>query len=88
MKNNQKNTVKIRQRIKTIMKEKRISVNKLCDTMKVNRNYLRETNQYTYERISVIAKALNVTIYDIIDIEGWTKLYNEKGELIKIERND
>lgn len=86
MKNNQENTVKIRQRIKSIMKEKKISVNKLCDTMQVNRNYLRETNQYTYERISAIAKALNVTIYDIIEVEGWVKLYSESGELLKIEK--
>lgn len=68
------------------MIDKKISVESLTNKLGVNRNFLRETNQFTYELLSKISKALGVTIYELIEDDNFERLYNDAGELIRIDR--
>lgn len=86
MKNSKQNTFELRKRIRNIMSDKKITVKELCSRMSVNRNYLNQTEHYTIDVITSVSKALNVSIYDLIEVDGWVKSYNEKGELFKIEK--
>lgn len=80
------NTILLHKRIRNIMIDKKISVETLTTKLGVNRNFLRETNQFTYELLSKISKQLGVTIYELIEDDNFQRLYNDAGELVRIER--
>lgn len=80
------NTILLHKRIRNIMIDKKISVETLTTKLGVNRNFLRETNQFTYELMSKISEHLGVTVYELIEDDKFQRLYNDAGELVRIER--
>lgn len=79
-------TVLLCKRIKNIAIDKNIKMKTLTDNLGVNRNFLRETNQFTYGLLASICKELGVSVYELIEDENFKRMHDDSGKLIRIDR--
>ena len=86
MKKRTTDTVLLSKRIKNIAIDKGIKIKDLTNNMGVNRNFLRETNQFTYGVLASVCKHLGVSVYELIEDENFKRMYDDKGVLIRIDR--
>lgn len=86
MKNARSNTNIIKENISRILKKKKIKIGRLCKELGLSRFYLNHAKEFSHTRLSDIAIALDVSIFELIEDDSFRKLYNESGELIQIER--
>lgn len=76
----------IKIKIKKILKRKGLTVNELANRLNLNPRFFAELSCIKLDRLKVMCKAIDVSIFDVLEDENFKKLYNDKGELIKIER--
>lgn len=86
MKNARSNTNIIKENISRILKKKKIKIGRLCKELGLSRFYLNHAKEFSYTRLSDIAIALDVSVFELIEDDNFQRLYNDAGELVRIER--
>ena len=76
------------QEINVIKGLKRNKVNMAAYIRKkhLSHNYFHSSNNYTQEKIITICNDTGVSLFDVCEDSRFQKYYNDKGELIKIEK--
>lgn len=78
----------IKKSIKSQMKKKGISVNELAKRLNLKPRFFAELQCIKIERLYDICAAIEVSPFQILEDGNFTKYYDEKGNLNKIERNN
>lgn len=76
----------IKIKIKKILKRKGLTINELANTLNLNLRFFAELSCIKLDRLKDICKVIDVSIFEVLEDENFKKLYNNKGEIIKIER--
>ena len=77
---------KVKKNIKSLMKKKGISVNELAKRLNLKPRFFAELQCIKIERLYDICAAIEVSPFQILEDENFTKYYDEKGNINKIEK--
>lgn len=82
----QGNTEEVKKRIKFLLKERGIKIKDLAKSLHLEPRFFSDMLCIKLERLHDISRATGISVYDMITDDNFKRYYNEKGELIKIEK--
>ena len=77
---------KVKKNIKSLMKNKGISINELAKRLHLKPRFFAELKCIKIERLYDICAAIEVSPFHILEDENFKKYFDENGNLNKIER--
>lgn len=75
-----------KEKIKFLLKKKGLTINELAKRLNLQPRFFAELTCFKLDRLTDICNAIDVSLFDVLEDDKFNKFYNDKGELIKIEK--